>query len=114
MSVVGPIAAKKLQGRECSEGPDRTHALQKTASSFDQVVHAGEHQPFAERDVMESLRNPKSADSSFWFDAGVFDDWPPLLNLGLLQSAQRFRRLLLAGENLLSEFSKSRTNWRLG
>ena len=62
----------------------------------------------------ESLRNPKSAGSSFWFDAGFLDDWPPLLNLGLLQSAQRFRRLLLAGENLLSEFSKSRTNWRLG
>jgi len=47
--------------------------------------------------------------SSFWFDAGFLDDRPPLLNLGLLQSAQRFRRLLLAGENLLSEFSKSRS-----
>jgi hypothetical protein len=34
--------------------------------------------------------------SSFWFDAGFLDDRPPLLNLGLLQSAQRFRRLLLA------------------
>ena len=78
------------------------------------ITSSAQYSPFAERDVMESLRNPKSAGSSFWFDAGVFDDWPPLLNLGLLQSAQRFRRLLLAGENLLSEFSKSRTNWRLG
>jgi hypothetical protein len=31
MSVVGPIAAKKLQGRECSEVPDRTHALQENS-----------------------------------------------------------------------------------
>ena len=40
MSVVGPIAAKKLQGRECSE----VFSLQKTASSFDQVVHADGYQ----------------------------------------------------------------------
>jgi hypothetical protein len=31
MSVVGPIAAKKLQGRECREVPDRTHALQENS-----------------------------------------------------------------------------------
>ena len=49
MSVVGPIAAKKLQGRECSE----VFSLQQTASSFDQVAHTDGHQPFAERDVME-------------------------------------------------------------
>jgi hypothetical protein len=31
MAVVGPIAAKKLQGRECSEVPDRTPALQENS-----------------------------------------------------------------------------------
>jgi len=42
----------------------------------------------------ESLRNPKSAGVILLVDAGFLDDRPPLLNLGLLQSAQRFRRLL--------------------
>src|SRR4051812_36869821 len=31
MSVIGPIAAKKLQGQECREVPDRTQALQENS-----------------------------------------------------------------------------------
>ena len=97
MSVVGPIAAKKLQGRECSEVPDRTHALQKNSVVVRSSRPRRRAPAIRGTGFMESLRNPEiGGGSSFWFDAGVFDDWPPLLNLGLLQSAQRFRRLLLA------------------
>ena len=87
-----------------------------SAGSFDHLVGAdGTVRDFCVTGCYGKPAEPEIGESSsFWFDAGFLDDWPPLLNLGLLQSAQRFRRLLLARENLLSEFSKSRTNWRLG
>src|SRR5262249_30681969 len=43
---------------------------------------------------------------SLAFDAGLFDDRPPLLDLRLLKRAQRFRRLLIAGRNLLPKAGK--------
>ena len=36
-------------------------------------------------------------------DAGRLDDRPPLLDFGLLQRGERLRRLLLAGNNIVSE-----------
>ena len=49
MSVVGPIAAKKLHGRECNE----VFLLQQNSLVINQVGHTDGHQPFAER----TLRN---------------------------------------------------------
>ena len=40
--------------------------------------------------------------ASLGLDAGVFDDRPPLFDLGLLQRCERFRRLLLAWNYLHS------------
>jgi len=82
MSVVGPIAAKKLQGRECSE----VILLQQIALSFDQVAHAGEHQPFAEREVMEW------GPGSVWLEAREFHHLGPLLRFVSDVSAEIGRR----------------------
>jgi len=46
---------------------------------------------------------------SFRPDARRLDDWPPLLNLGLAKGAKRFRRLLLARRNDLSQLA---SRWR--
>jgi hypothetical protein len=55
MSVVGQIAAKKLQGQECSE----VFSLQQNrASSFDQVVHAEGHPPFRLTKFIELAGRP--------------------------------------------------------
>jgi hypothetical protein len=40
-------------------------------------------------------------------DSGRLDDRPPFFGLGFLESAERFRRLLLAGENILPDIGKS-------
>ena len=48
MSVVGPIAAKKLQGRECSE------VFWQQNSSIRSSGHTDGHQPFAERNLWNS------------------------------------------------------------
>src|ERR1700723_1855962 len=42
------------------------------------------------------------------------DDWPPLLDLGPLKGAERLRRLLVAGVNLLPEIGQSLTHRRIG
>jgi hypothetical protein len=47
---------------------------------------------------------------SFSLDARGLDDGPPLLNLGLLESAQRLGSLLLAWRNTLSEIGESLTH----
>src|SRR4051795_8522363 len=56
MSVVGPIAAKKLHGRECNE----VFLLQQNSLVINQVGHTDGHQPFAER----ALRNVRLAGHS--------------------------------------------------
>jgi hypothetical protein len=47
-----------------------------------------------------------SARDSFSLDARGLDDGPPLLDLGLLESAQRLGSLLLAWRNTLSEIGE--------
>src|ERR1700722_10567241 len=42
------------------------------------------------------------------------DDWPPLLDLGPLKGAERLRRLLVAGVNLLPEIGEPLTHRRIG
>jgi hypothetical protein len=41
-------------------------------------------------------------DRSFWLDASIFDDGPPLLNLGSLVCAESLGRLLLGRRQLLA------------
>src|ERR1700737_5414748 len=40
---------------------------------------------------------------SFCLDASSPDDWPPFLDIGLLQCSERFGRLLIGRKNLLPE-----------
>ena len=70
MSVVGPIAAKKLQGRECNE----VFLLQQNSLVINQVGHTDGHQPFAER----TLRNIRRG-GSLRLDACELDHLGPLL-----------------------------------
>jgi hypothetical protein len=50
----------------------------------------------------------------FRLDACGLDDWPPFLDLRLVESAERIRRLPLARENLLPELRISLTCRRVG
>jgi hypothetical protein len=43
----------------------------------------------------------------FSLDVRSFEDWPPLLDLGLLLRGKRFGRLLLVRRNVLALISKS-------
>src|SRR5258706_589906 len=47
-------------------------------------------------------------------DSGRLDDGPPLLDLGLVQRAQRLRRLLRAREDVLAEAGEARAHLRIG
>src|SRR5215469_13587148 len=49
-----------------------------------------------------SAFDPKRTGESSRFDAGGFNDRPPFLNFGLLQSAKRLRCLLFGGRNCLA------------
>src|SRR5262245_12979781 len=47
-------------------------------------------------------------------DVRGLDDRPPLLNFGLVKGAERLRRLLLAGKNLLPQVGKPRARGGIG
>jgi hypothetical protein len=47
-------------------------------------------------------------------DVRRLDDRPPLLDLGALKRAERLRRLLITGENLLSDIGKLSSHARIG
>src|SRR5262249_40261586 len=51
---------------------------------------------------------------SFRLDTCGLNDWPPFVDLGPLQRAERLRRLLLAGRNLLDDFDEPLTDPRTG
>src|SRR5262249_46692428 len=51
---------------------------------------------------------------SFRLDTRGLNDWPPFVDLGPLQRAERVRRLLLAGRNLLDDFGEPLTDLRTG
>jgi len=55
---------------------------------------------------------PRSFHSGF--DAGLFDDRPPLVDFGLVQGGEHLRRLLGGRENLLAKVVEARTHRRLG
>src|ERR1017187_7376033 len=48
------------------------------------------------------------------FDPCRLDDRPPLLDLGLVVAAERFRRLLITREDFLSKISEPGTHKRIG
>jgi len=52
--------------------------------------------------VLTAAFDPKRTGESSRFDAGGFNDRPPFLNFGLLQSAKRLRCLLFGGRNCLA------------
>jgi hypothetical protein len=54
------------------------------------------------------------AAESLALDVCSFDDWPPLLDFGLLMGGKSVRRLLLSRENLLSELCNPCAQVRLG
>src|SRR5438128_2386352 len=51
---------------------------------------------------------------SLRLDARRLDDWPPLVDLGLLEGAERLRGELLARENLLREIDQFLPDGRVG
>jgi len=51
---------------------------------------------------------------SFRLDAKLLDERPPFLDLGLLECAERLRRLLLAQENLIPDIGKPSWHRRIG
>src|SRR5262249_17167992 len=53
-------------------------------------------------------------DASFRLDPKLLDERPPFLDLGLLECAERLRRLLLARENLIPEIGIPRSHQRIG
>src|SRR5262245_26268914 len=50
----------------------------------------------------------------FSLDVRGLDDRPPLVNFGLVKGAERLRRLLLAGKNLLPQVGKPRAHGGIG
>jgi hypothetical protein len=51
---------------------------------------------------------------SLALDVRCLDDWPPLLDLGLVESAECFRRLLFAWEKLHAKIGEPLTNRPIG
>src|SRR2546428_2939433 len=59
-------------------------------------------------------RIARSESVSFRLNVRRLDDRPPLLDLGLVEGAERFRRLLLGRENLLTKLGEPRPYRRIG
>src|SRR5439155_6925660 len=66
---------------------------------------------FAERDDMEY---PTRSAVSFRLDAGLFDDRPPLFDLGFLQRSECLGRLLVPRWNVHPKFDQALTRRRIG
>src|SRR5438876_12335457 len=71
------------------------------------------HEPVQIRERAIWNIRPRSV-VSFRLDAGLFDDRPPLLDLGLLKRSERFGRLLVSRWHVLPKFHKTLTRCRIG
>jgi hypothetical protein len=57
---------------------------------------------------------PKLAAASLGLDVRRLDDGPPLLDFGLLQCAERLRRLLFDRQKILAKIGEALTHRRIG
>jgi len=60
------------------------------------IISSAQHRQHVETDSRNGIYAISSANGLLRLDVGCLDDWPPFLDLGLLQSGERFGRLLLA------------------